>query len=79
VTDLEREADLAEIRMWVEQLKAARKARGWSVKRLARQMGVTTSLLRNWEGHVHRPGVPSLMAWARALGSVVQMVATDGR
>lgn len=74
---LDRAVHVKLAQMWVARLKTARKDQGVTQKQLGARIGVGKSLIRNWECGIHLPSVPSLMAWAEALGFDLQLVPTQ--
>jgi len=58
-----------------EHLRSLREGAGLSRPELARQVGLSVSTLRNWEGDLGMPGMPALLRLAKVLGVPVERFA----
>jgi len=68
---------MAEIHPLMLELVAARKRAGLSASEVARRMDVTRQHVFNWEAGRNRPALETLVAYARAAGSVMVMQVVD--
>lgn len=55
----------------VATLIVARLQQGLSQRELTRRMGTSSASLSDWERGIHHPNLPSLHAWATALGLTI--------
>ena len=68
-----------EVARWVAELRAARAAAGYAVKRLAAILGVTVTAVYNWESAKSFPTLANLIRFGRELGLRLVIVGLDGR
>jgi transcriptional regulator with XRE-family HTH domain len=60
------------------QLRALRKARGWTQTELAKNVGIDRSMIGNYELGLHYPPIPTLVKLAKALDTTVdRLLAVD--
>jgi transcriptional regulator with XRE-family HTH domain len=64
------------VRLWIAQLKAARKLRRLSQGEVGARMGTSGQAIWKWEAGLNRPSVERLAAWAETVGFDLQMVPT---
>lgn len=69
-----REEDRAEYMGVAAALRAYRVGKGIKQNAAAREMGVQSSMLRDWEKGVKVPSAVNFITWARVLGFFVEVV-----